>query len=140
VEERDARVSGATLALADSQVIEGRSFRRYTGDVPAGGTVVLVVGEAGPAAATRRALPALVGAVALALAAAAWWLIRRPSRRGPAVSPEQMLDAIAALDARYAGREPETAADEWQRYGAERARLKAELERTLAARGRLPYS
>jgi hypothetical protein len=140
VEERDARVSGGTLALADSQVIEGRSFRRYTGDLPAGGTVVLAVRDAGPAAATRRALPALVGAVAVALAAAAWWLIRRPSRRAPAVSPEQMLDAIAALDARYAGREPETAADEWQRYGAERARLKAELERTLAARGRPPYS
>ena len=28
VEERNARVSGGTLALADSQVIEGRSFRR----------------------------------------------------------------------------------------------------------------
>jgi hypothetical protein len=140
VEERDARVSGGTLALADSQVIEGRSFRRYTGDVPAGGTVVLAVGDAGPAAATRRALPALVGAVAVALAAAWWWLIRRPSRRATAVSPEQMLDAIAALDAHYAGREPDTAADEWRRYWAERARLKAELERTLAARGRPRYS
>ena len=40
VEERSARVSGGTLALADSQVIEGRSFRRYTGNVPPGGSVV----------------------------------------------------------------------------------------------------
>ena len=140
VEERNARVSGGTLVLADSQVIEGRSFRRYTGNVPAGGTVVLAVGAAGAAAATRVALPVLVGAVAVMLAAAAWWIIRRPSRRAPALLPGQMLDAIAALDARYAGREPETAADEWRRYGAERARLKAELERTLAARGRPPYS
>ncbi len=114
VEERNARVSGGTLALADSQVIEGRSFRRYTGNVPAGGTVVLAVGAAGAAAATRVALPVLVGAVAVMLAAAAWWIIRRPSRRAPALLPEQMLDAIAALDARYAGREPETAAEEWR--------------------------
>jgi hypothetical protein len=140
VEERNARVSGGTLALADSQVIEGRSFRRYTGNLPAGGTVVLSVGAAGAAAATRVALPVLVGAVAVMLAAAVWWIIRRPSRRAPLLLPEQMLDAIAALDARYAGREPETAADEWRRYVAERARLKAELERTLAARGRPPYS
>jgi len=140
VEERNARVSGGTLALADSQVIEGRSFRRYTGNVPAGGTVVLAVGAAGAAAATRVALPVLVGAVAVMLAGAAWWITRRPSRRAPALLPEQMLDAIAALDARYAGREPETAADEWRRYAAERARLKAEVERTLAARGRPPYS
>ena len=145
VEERDVRVSGGTLALADSQVIEGRSFRRYLGDVPAGGAVVLAVGAAGAAAVTRLALPVLVGALAVVLAAAGWWLIRRPSRRTPALPPEQMLDAIAALDARYAGREPDTADDEWRRYAAERARLKAELERTLAeralaARVRPPYS
>ena len=133
-------MSGGTLALADSQVIEGRSFRRYTGNVPAGGSVVLAVGAAGTAAVTRRALPVLVGAVAVLLAAAAWWLIRRPSRRASAPRPEQMLDAIAALDARYAGHESETAADEWGRYAAERARLKAELQRALAAGGRSPYS
>ena len=140
VEEPNARVSGGALALADSQVIEGRSFRRYTGDVPAGGSVVLAVGDAGAATAARLALPALVGAVAVVLAAGWWWLIRRPSGRALAVSPEQTLDAIAALDARYAGREPELADDEWRRYTAERARLKAELERTLAVRGRPPYS
>jgi hypothetical protein len=140
VEETSARASGGTLALADSQVIEGRSFRRYTGNVPAGGTVVLAVGAAGAAAASRLALPVLVGAVAVMLAAAAWWLIRRPPRKAPALLPEQILDAIAALDARYAGREAETAEEEWRRYAAERARLKTELARALAARGRSPYS
>lgn len=140
VEERDGRVSGGTLALADSQVIEGRSFRRYAGDVPAGGRVVLAVGAAGAAAVTRLALPVLVGAVAVMLAAAAWRLIRRPSRQVPAPLPERLLDAIATLDARYGGRESETADDEWGRYAAERARLKAELERALAAGGRPPYS
>jgi hypothetical protein len=140
VEERNARVSGGTLALADSQVIEGRSFRRYTGNVPAGGSVMLAVGAAGAVAVTRLALPVLVGAVALILAAAAWWLLGHSSRRGSSLLPGQMLDAIAALDARYAGRESETADDEWGRYAAERARLKAELERALAAPGRSPYS
>ncbi len=140
VEERDVRVSGGTLALADSQVIEGRSFRRYTGDVPAGGAVVLAVDAAAASAATRVALPVLVGVVAVVLAAAAWWLIRRPSRPALALPPERTLDAIAALDARYAGREADTSADEWRGYSEERARLKAELERALAARGRPPYS
>jgi hypothetical protein len=140
VEERSARVSGGTLALTDSQVIEGRSFRRYTGNIPAGGSVVLAVGAAGAAAITRVALPVLVGAVAVILAGAAWWLLGRPSRRASALHAEQILDAIAALDARHAGRESETADDEWGRYAAERARLKAELERALAGGGRPPYS
>jgi hypothetical protein len=140
VEERDARVSGGTLALADSQVIEGRSFRRYTGNVPAGGTIVIAVGATGAAAATRVALPVLVGAVAVMLAAAAWLVVRRSSRRASALRPEQILDAIAALDARYAGRESETGDNEWGSYAAERARLKAELERALAVRSGAPYS
>ena len=115
VEERNVRVSGGTLALADSQVIEGRSFRRYTGRVPAGGTVAHAVSAAG-AAASSRVLAALVGAVALVLAVAAVRVVRRPRRRrrrrAPAAMPMpgRLLDAIAALDARYAGREAETAA------------------------------
>ncbi|MEP6689384.1 MAG: hypothetical protein ABJC36_13620 [Gemmatimonadales bacterium] len=139
VEERDTRVSGGTLALADSQVIEGRSFRRYAGAVPAGDAVRLTIGGAAVLAATRWALPALVAALALALAAVAWALFRR-ARPAPPLSPEGVLDAIAALDARYAGREAEIAVAEWQRYVAERTRLKAELEGGLAAPGRSSYS
>jgi hypothetical protein len=89
--------------------------------------------------AARWALPALVGAVALALAAAAWRILRRPARPASVATPGPLLDAIAALDARYAGREAETGAEEWRRYAAERARLKAELERALAAGDRPPY-
>ncbi len=139
VEERSARVTGGTLALADSQVIEGRTFRRFTGTVPAGGAVVVAFGGSAAAAAFRWGLPALVAAVALALGTAAWAVLRS-GRRTPSRSPERLLDAIAALDARYAGREAETADDERRQYAAERARLKAELERALAAPGRSPYS
>lgn len=125
VEERDARVSGGALALADSQVIEGRSFRRWTGQVPAGGTIGVTFGSA--ARPTWRVLAALVVPVAVILAVAAWRLLRRPSRGAPANSRDRMLDAIAALDARYAGREADTPAEEWRRYETERASLKARL-------------
>ncbi|MGH7513150.1 MAG: hypothetical protein ACREOQ_09530, partial [Gemmatimonadales bacterium] len=54
-------------------------------------------------------------------------------------APAHLLDAIAALDARYGGRETEVPPDEWLRYTEERSALKARLERTLAARGPGPY-
>jgi hypothetical protein len=144
LEEPGARVSGRTLALADTQVIEGRSFRRYSGRVPAGGAVRVTV-PPGPAAAARRVLVGLVGGLVVVLCAAAVWLVRR-SRR-PAAAPAagerdettRLLDAIAMLDARYAGREAEVPADEWQRYTDQRAALKARLEHALAGASPGPY-
>ena len=134
VEEDGARVSGGTLALADSQVIEGRRFRRWTGQAPAGGTVtVTLAGVAGRA--SWRTLAALVLPVAAALAFAAWRLVRRPRGTDSARSRDALLDAIAALDARYAGREADTIPDEWRRYEAERAALKAQVESALATGG-----
>jgi len=140
VEEHGARVSGGTLALADSQLIEGRTFQRYTGGVPAGGTITLSVPAFG-GAASWRVLASLVGAVALALALAALRLVRRPRLVGAtaATSPAPLLDALAALDARYEGRAAEVPPDEWERYTVERSALKARLERALAARGSGPY-
>ena len=60
-EENDVVVSGGSLALADSQVLQGRSFRRWTGDVPAGGTlrVTLPAGQRAP----EWLLPSLVAAL-----------------------------------------------------------------------------
>ena len=144
LEEPDARVSGGKLALADTQVIEGRSFRRFSGRVPAGGAVTLTV-SAGPAAAARRVLVGLVGGLVLVLGAAAVWLVRRPRRAAALPLPGQpdetarLLDAIAVLDAHYAGREADVPAHEWQRYTDERAALKARLELALAGAGRGPY-
>jgi hypothetical protein len=132
VEERDARVSGGALALADSQVIEGRIFRRWTGQVPVGGTITVTFGG-GSALLSWQVLAALVVPVAGVLAFAGWRLLRRRATGAPPDSHERMLDAIAALDARYSGREADTPADEWRRYEAERAALKARLEAALAA-------
>jgi len=48
---------------------------------------------------------------------------------------EEYVDALARLDARYAGREGDVPAEEWATYVAERARLKRELEAHLAGGG-----
>ncbi len=131
VEERDVGVSGGTLALADTEVIEGRSFRRWTGRVPAGGRVTLAFTN-GDRGASRKALAALVGGVALVLGLAGWRLIGRRARGLPPPAPARLLDAIAALDARYLGREGDVPAEEWRAYEADRARLKTALESALA--------
>lgn len=129
-EENDVVVSGGSLALADSQVLQGRSFRRWAGAVPAGGVLRVVL--PGRSRVPEGLLPSLVGAVVLVLVGAGWYfLARRP--RLPAASPAVLLDAIAALDARYLGREGETSAGDWDSYQTQRRRLKAELEAALAA-------
>jgi hypothetical protein len=58
--------------------------------------------------------------------------MRRPRAAPAARSRDALLDAIAALDARYAGREAETVPDEWRLYQTERAALKQGLESALA--------
>ena len=129
-EESDVIVSGGSLALADSQVLQGRSFRRWTGAVPAGGTLRVLL--PGRARVPEWLLPVLVAAVVLVLGGAGWhFLARQP--RSPAALPAVLLDAIAALDARYLGREGETSAEDWGAYQTKRRRLKAELEAALAA-------
>jgi hypothetical protein len=129
-EEKDVVVSGGSLALADSQVVQGRFFRRWTGTVPAGGR--LRVALPSRARVPGWLLPSLVAAVVLVLGGAGWYFLAR-QRGSPAASPAVLLDAIAALDARYVGKEGETSADDWGFYQAERRRLKAQLEAALAA-------
>jgi hypothetical protein len=127
VEEPNAVVSGSGLAVADTQMIEGRSFRRWTGEVPAG--AVIAVRLPGRGRASGYVMAVLVGLVALALAVATRAVLaRRP------VTPDGLIDQIAALDARYLGREPEVELAEWSRYQDDRARLKADLEARLASR------
>jgi hypothetical protein len=126
LEEAGASASAPGLALADSQMIEGRAFRRWTGDVPANATVrVLLPGtgfDAGPV------LAVMVSVLALALLAAAW----RMFPRARVVSTDSLIGQIALLDARYEGRQAETAPDEWVRYLDRRRTLKAALESALA--------
>jgi hypothetical protein len=129
-EERDVRVVGRGVALADSQVIQGRSFRRWTGHPPAGVVRLLLPG---PRGAPPWLLPALVVGLGLGLAGVGWLLFTRRAQPMPEVLPGDLVDAIAALDARYLGRESETPPEEWSLYQVERARLKADLHTSLAA-------
>jgi hypothetical protein len=126
LEEPGASVEASGLAPADSQLIEGRSFRRWSGNVPAGSTVRISL-PAGPPK-TTPILAAMVGAVALALAFVAWRVIPRP----PAGGTDHLVGALAALDARYQGREGEVPPEEWAGYLDRRRRLKAELRSALA--------
>lgn len=136
MEERDARVAGGTLVLADSQLIQGRAFTRWTGTVPAKGTLRVTL------PGIRRTPPwvlvLLVGALVLALAATAWHRLRGRPGSVSNPSPEELVQAIAALDAKYVERERETPAAEWSSYQAERGRLKAQLVASLAARRSSP--
>ena len=132
VEERDAQVTGRDPHAGGQP---GRSRGGASGAGPA---------RSRPGAAWSCEYPkrigsppaqivaALVAAVALVLGLASWRLLRPQPRGTTPESPDRLLDVIAALDARYLGREAETPPEQWQAYEAERARLKAALEATLA--------
>ena len=134
IEEPSVIVSGDDLAVRDSQRIEGRTFRRFSGAVAEGGFIRVTLPH--PRATGRWVLLGLVLLLALALAGASWrmWHAHQPVRDHTAA----LLDAIAVLDARYGARQGDTSPEEWDRYRQERARLKAALERSLAAGGPLP--
>lgn len=137
VADRGARVTGGALAAADTEVIQGRSYRRWMGTVPAGATVRIDLG--GPFRAPDWVLRVLIGGLAAGLALVAVRALRRPAVSAGRVAPagpdaDLLLERIAQLDARYAGREAATDPAEWNRYRAERAELKARLEAVLAAR------
>ncbi len=125
LEEPGAKVTTPGLALADSQVIEGRAFQRWSGDLPAKAIVRVIL----PGAPSGGPIVAVMVAVlALALLVAAWRMVPRAR----AMSADRLLGEIALLDTRYQGREAETAAGDWARYLERRGKLKAELEAALA--------
>ncbi len=139
VAEPGVEVSGPGIAFADTQVIDGRRYRRFSGAGVAG--AVVRIAFPGPPLAVRWLLPALVAIAAAALVAGAAWAARGPGAapaRGadPAATADGLVHRLATLDAEYGGRRSEIAPDQWQRYQDERARLKAELGAALAASDR----
>ncbi len=132
-EENAVAVSGGGLARADSQNIQGRIFHRWTGSMPAGSSLRISLPRIDRT--SRWVLMALVGIIALSLIGAGWYALRPLARSRASRSPDQLVDALAALDDRYAGKEAEVSPTEWSSYRAERARLKAELEACLAIAG-----
>jgi hypothetical protein len=139
LEEPAAAAQAPGLALADTQLIGGRTFRRWSGELPAGTTIEVRL--PGAPRTPLRLLAALVAALALALGVGTWYLLARGRAvAGPAAGEpvDALLNRIAALDARFLGREAEVDAAEWARYQADRSRLKAELERRRGAAGAVP--
>jgi hypothetical protein len=132
VEEDGATVAGPGVALADSQLIEGRAFPRWSGDLAPNTSVLVSLPGADPVA--PRILAGLVAVLALALLVAAWHLL--PQARP--VSTDRLIGEIALLDVRYLGREADTSPEDWARYRERRNQLKTELEAALArgSRGR----
>ena len=130
-EEPGVAVTAPGVASADSQVIQGRSFRRWTGTAASRGELRITLPQVGRV--PRWLLPALVGLLGLALLAAGWYGLTR--RHAPVAerSSAELIDSIAALDARYLGRESAVPELEWEGYQAERARLKRRLEAALAS-------
>ncbi len=132
LEEPEAVARGGAIALRDTQTIEGRAFRQWAGAVAPGERVEIAFAGRGQPA---WLLPLLVLGVALALGGAGLVLLRRrPSPPMPVETASALVLQIAALDARYRGREHEVPPEEWRRYQSERAVLKARLEAHLAAR------
>jgi len=129
LEEFDRKVTGGGIIQADSQRIEGHSFRQWAGPVAAGGAIEIDFPGPGLSA---WLLPGLVGAVALVLAIVALKALGRGPAGSTAGATGTPLDRLARLDARYAGREGTVPAEEWERYQSERARLKEEVSARLA--------
>jgi hypothetical protein len=140
LEEPGAAVAGPGLEAADTQSLEGRSFRRWSGDVPAGAVVRITL--PGPATGSTSVIAVLVIVLALALLVAGWRILPRravaTAGRGARAHTDGLLDELAALDARYQGRESETPPGEWVRYLERRAALKAEAADALARGSRGP--
>jgi hypothetical protein len=127
MEELDLRVTGGTLALTDTQSFEGRAFQRWSGTASPGEVIEVRLGGR----ERNWGLVLMVGAMALLLSSAGLVALRR--RPSAAADPRRsLLDQIARLDARYAGRQADVPPEEWAGYLAERARLKAALQGQLA--------
>jgi hypothetical protein len=129
LEEPGLKVRGGGLVPIDSQVIEGRTFMKWEGPVKAGSVITVAF----PGNRTAWVIPALVGGIALALIIVGTVAVRRRPAR--LVATPSLIVQLARLDARYAGKEAGTPAEEWLAYQAERARLKAALQVELARGG-----
>lgn len=144
LEEQAAQAKAPSLRAQGSVTTQGRTFKRFLAQgAPAGETIRIDVPTA--AGATRvNVLIAVAIVTVLAMIAALWRaLSRRPARMTMATAasidapatPESLVAAIAALDARH---ESNDATLDAAQYARERAALKARLATALAARSDAP--
>lgn len=134
LEEFDRHVTGGEISRADSQKIEGRTFMQWTGPVSAGSVVTIDFPKVG----VNWLLTLLVASVGLGLVTALLYALRRPSPVEQRQAPNRVLDELARLDARFAGREAEVGSKAWAEYQRERAHLKERLAAELAGKAPMP--
>ena len=134
--EEAAATAGAPLARADTTTVDGRHYTRWTGAMAAPGAIQLRFG--GDGQLPGWVAEAVAGCFAVGLIVMALLSGRRATRpRRPSAvtatvsSPvDELLDAIARLDAAHAGGEAAHDAAEWHQYQSARAALKEQV-RTL---------
>lgn len=137
VEEPGATVRGAGLAPADSVMMASTVLRRWTALKPDGPWAEVRFG--GGATARRGVLALLIGLLAVAVVGGGALAFRRrgqPQPQRAPVTPPDLIDALARLDAAFAGRRDAVSAAEWEAYRQERTRLKAAAEAATLARRR----
>lgn len=131
VEDAAAEVAGLGVTFRDWEELEGVRFRRFGADSVAAGTPV-TVRFAAPAGPPFDPLWIVVPLVSAALLGGLGWWWRGQRDRAPVrvavEDPQRLAAEIAALDARFAGRET-------NEYRRRRAELKAQLNAGLAQRG-----
>lgn len=140
LEEQAAQARGPSLRAQGTVSTQGRTFKRFLAQGPPAGEAIRIDVPTAAGATRVNVLLALAVVIVLAMIAALW---RALSRRTPRVamatgatidapaSPEALVAAIAALDAR---RDAGDATLDDVHYSAERAALKARLAAALAAR------
>jgi hypothetical protein len=132
--EETSATAGAPLARADTTTVDGRLYTRWTGAMSAPGEIA--VRFAGDGNLPGWVLEAFAGVFAIGLIGMALWSARqasRPAQAAPAATTpiDDLLDAIARLDAAHAGGDAAHDADTWDRYQAARAELKAKVQALL---------
>jgi hypothetical protein len=133
LEETSAQIRTGGLTAGQTQTIEQRSFRLWSGRGGAGTEIDIRFSK--PILTPGQTVALLVVAATSAFVVLALLLVRR-GRAAPAPAPLSLADRIARLDLQYAGREGDVPAEEWRRYQESRAALRAELARALAGRPR----
>lgn len=139
LEEPSGRVATPGFVRTDSQMLEGRAFRRWAGPLAQSADIEIVLPSA--RLSQGQLLAAMVATAGAAFAMLSGFVVRRrrggsPDPRSLTPDPSLLTDQIARLDERFQGREADTPAAQWLAYRGDRARLLSELEGALATRRR----
>jgi hypothetical protein len=102
IEDRNAKLSGAPLAAADSDRIQGKVYQRFSGTIAS--AAVLTLDVPNPRAAAKQLVWWLVGALGLTLAVGTALLLKPQAAAAPVrmvgrrQSATDLVDAIARID------------------------------------------